>query len=239
MRAMLRHQDEAMLVEAKAVDAAYPLYGTLEVENTTLAAALANATAYMGGGEQGLLDRLDLERRDCKIGRYCPALERVIKEPDRNAGGFPLAPRLMVRHETLKAAGLLRPGALINYHYRLRLPDNADNGAVKAVVGATQERFPLAGWRLRDRSDASPSMRRFIERLGLFLTLVGLTALVVGGVGVGNAIHAYLQRRRETIAVLKALGASGRFIFRIYAVQIGFLSVLALLSALGGRRRSW
>ena len=48
MRAMLRHQDEAMLVEAKAVDAAYPLYGTLEVENTTLAAALANATAYMG-----------------------------------------------------------------------------------------------------------------------------------------------------------------------------------------------
>ena len=67
----------------------------------------------------------------------------IAQEPDRNAGGFPLAPRLMVRHDTLKAAGLLRPGALINYHYRLRLPDNADNGAVKAVVGATQERFPL------------------------------------------------------------------------------------------------
>ena len=235
MRAMLRHQDEAVLVEAKAVDAAYPLYGAVEVKDSSLAAALSERDGIHGAVvEQALLDRLALKSGAIvQLGDIALRLNGVIlQEPDRNAGGFPLAPRLMVRHETLKAAGLLRRGALINYHYRLRLPDNADNGTVKALVGATQERFPLAGWRLRDRSDASPSMRRFIERLGLFLTLVGLTALVVGGVGVGNAIHAYLQRRRETIAVLKALGASGRFIFRIYAVQIGFLSALALLIGL-------
>ena len=136
----------------------------------------------MGRWSSGLLDRLDLKSGAIvKLGDIALRLNGVIKkEPDRNAGGFPLAPRLMVRHETLKAAGLLRPGALINYHYRLRLPDNADNGRSRQR-SATQERFPLAGWRLRDRSDASPSMRRFIERLGLFLTLVGLTALVVGG----------------------------------------------------------
>ncbi|CAI8235247.1 MAG: Uncharacterised protein [Alphaproteobacteria bacterium] len=231
MRAMLRHQDEAVLVEAKAVDAAYPLYGKVTLSNTNLATALATRDGVYGAAvEQALLDRLGLAvGAVVQLGDIPLRLNGIIaQEADRNAGGFPLAPRLMVRHDTLKAAGLLRPGALINYHYRLRLPDNADNDAVKAVVGATQERFPLAGWRLRDRSDASPSMRRFIERLGLFLTLVGLTALVVGGVGVGNAIHAYLQRRRETIAVLKALGASGRFIFRIYAVQIGMLSLVAL-----------
>ena len=62
----------------------------------------------------------------------------------------------------------------------------------------------------------------------LFLTLVGLTALVVGGVGVGNAITAYLERRRETIAIVKALGGSGRFIFKIYALQIALLSVGAI-----------
>ena len=235
MRAMLRHQDAAMLVEAKAVDMAYPLYGQVTFEDMDLAAALATRGGIYGAAvEQGLLDRLGLARgMIVQLGDIQLRLNGVIlEEPDRNAGGFPLAPRLMVRHDTLKAAGLVRPGALINYHYRLRLPDNADNGAVKALVAATQERFPLAGWRLRDRSDASPSMRRFIERLGLFLTLVGLTALVVGGVGVGNAIHAYLQRRRETIAVLKALGASGRFIFRIYAVQIGVLSLVALVVGL-------
>ena len=112
-------------------------------------------------------------------------------------------------------------------------------GEVKARVQAIGEAFPTAGWRIRDRSDASPSMRRFIERLGLFLTLVGLTALVVGGVGVGNAITAYLQKRRETIAVIKALGGTGRFIFRIYAVQIAALvACIALLFGLGlGARR--
>ena len=228
--------DMAMLVEAKAVDAAYPLYGALMLDGADgLGQALRKTDNVYGAvAEQGLFDRLDISPGDrLRLGQINVRLTGVIKaEPDRNAGGFPLAPRLMLSHEALVAAGLLRPGALVNYHYRLKLPADADNAAVKAVAKAAESNFPLAGWRLRDRSDASPSMRRFIERLGLFLTLVGLTALVVGGVGVGNAITAYLQRRRETIAVLKALGASGRFIFRIYAIQIAGLSGLALLIGL-------
>lgn len=240
MRVMVRAEDEAMLVEAKAVDNAYPLYGSVQLDgNKTLAAALQKSeqkseqksgAVYGAVAEQGLFDRLALNVGDVvTLGQIRVRLNGVVlDEPDRNAGGFPLAPRLMVSHQTLTAAGLLRPGALVNYHYRLKLPAGADNAAVKQTVRTAEETFPLSGWRIRDRSDASPSMRRFIERLGLFLTLVGLTALVVGGVGVGNAITAYLQRRRETIAVLKALGASGRFIFRIYALQILALSGLAL-----------
>ena len=229
--------NQSMLVEAKAIDAAYPLYGRVELAGAdNLEAALTSRDGVYGAvAEQGLFDRLALPLGAVvQMGDIDVRLNGVIKsEPDRNAGGFPLAPRLMVRHDTLQAAGLLRPGALVNYHYRLRVPQGADNAAVKTIVESAPQKFPLAGWRIRDRSDASPSMRRFIERLGLFLTLVGLTALVVGGVGVGNAIHAYLQRRRETIAVLKALGASGRFIFRIYAVQISLLSLVALTIGLG------
>ena len=231
---------EVMLVEAKAVDAHYPLYGEIELAPVTpLAQALrgemlAGETQYGGVAEQGLFDRLELQVGDVvRVGEISVRLNAVlVSEPDRNAGGFPLAPRLLVSQDTLKAAGLLRPGALVNYHYRLQLPANASPQEVKALGAAANAAFPRAGWRLRDRSDASPSMRRFIERLGLFLTLVGLTALVVGGVGVGNAISAYLQRRRETIAVIKALGGSGRFIFRIYALQISALTGLALLLGL-------
>jgi putative ABC transport system permease protein len=231
---------EAMLVEAKAVDAAYPLYGTLRFDrDILLAEALAvidtpRGPVFGAVAEQGLFDRLDIQPgTELVIGDARMRLMAVLTgEPDRNAGGFPLAPRLMVSHEALDAAGLLRPGALVNYHYRLRLPDSADNAAVKALRARAEAAFPLAGWRMRDRSDASPSMRRFIERLGLFLTLVGLTALVVGGVGVGNAITAYLQSRRETIAIIKALGGSGRFISRIYALQILALSLVALLIGL-------
>jgi putative ABC transport system permease protein len=233
-------QPEAMLVEAKAVDGVYPLYGQIELAPPTpLAQALsertvAGETQYGGVAEQGLFDRLDLKVGDViRVGEISVRLTAaLVSEPDRNAGGFPLAPRLMLTQATLKAAGLLRPGALVNYHYRLKLATNATNEGVKALGVAANTAFPQAGWRLRDRSDASPSMRRFIERLGLFLTLVGLTALVVGGVGVGNAISAYLQRRRETIAVIKALGGSGRFIFRIYALQISALTGLALLLGL-------
>ena len=246
MRAMVRVADdtsfsETTLVEAKAVDGLYPLYGAVELSgDTTLADALAardtpQGKIYGAVAEQGLLDRLAIQTGTrLAMGNISVELRAVLThEPDRNAGGFPLAPRLMLTHEALVAAGLLRPGALVNYHYRLKLPEGSDNAAVKARVKAIGEAFPMAGWRIRDRSDASPSMRRFIERLGLFLTLVGLTALVVGGVGVGNAITAYLQKRRETIAVIKALGGTGRFIFRIYAVQIAALSCLALLFGLG------
>ena len=228
--------DEAMLVEAKAVDGAYPHYGAVELSSSgPLSAALARQTGVYGAvAEQGLFDRLAIAPgARLAVGDIEVELRAVLRhEPDRNAGGFPLAPRLMLSHEALIAAGLLRPGALVNYHYRLKLPDMASTETVKHSVRAIGEVFPTAGWRIRDRSDASPSMRRFIERLGLFLTLVGLTALVVGGVGVGNAITAYLQKRRETIAVIKALGGTGRFIFRIYAVQIAALSCLALFAGL-------
>ena len=245
MRAMVRVADdtsfsETMLVEAKAVDGLYPLYGAVSLSgDASLADALAPRDAPQGKvygavAEQGLLDRLAIQPgARLALGNITVELRAVLtQEPDRNAGGFPLAPRLMLTHEALIAAGLLRPGALVNYHYRLKLPEGSDNAAVKARVQAIGAAFPTAGWRIRDRSDASPSMRRFVERLGLFLTLVGLTALVVGGVGVGNAITAYLQKRRETIAVIKALGGTGRFIFRIYAVQIAALSCLALLLGL-------
>ena len=249
MRVMARYgsgeNEQAMLVEAKAVDAVYPLYGQLDLTgDRTLAAALQQISVsdkdrsmpvFGAVAEQGLFDRLQLTPGDeVIVGAIKLRLQAVLTgEPDRNAGGFPLAPRLMVSHQALTAAGLLRPGALVNYHYRLQLQEGHSAADIKAVVQTTEEKFPLSGWRVRDRSDASPSMRRFIERLGLFLTLVGLTALVVGGVGVGNAITAYLQRRRETIAVLKALGATGRFIFRVYAVQIAALSGLALVLGLG------
>ena len=229
--------EEAMLVEAKAVDAAYPLYGQVVLDrDMSLAEALAQQSSpltkplYGAVAEQGLFDRLAVAPGAVlAVGQIRVKLMAVLRtEPDRNAGGFPLAPRLMVSHEGLRQAGLLRPGALINYHYRMKLPREADSEDVKALRAAADDAFPTAGWRVRDRSDASPSMRRFIERLGLFLTLVGLTALVVGGVGVGNAITAYLQSRRETIAIVKALGGSGRFIFRIYALQIAALSLVAL-----------
>ena len=96
--------------------------------------------------------------------------------------------------------------------------------------GAAKQAFPDAGWEIRDRSDAAPGMRRFVEQITMFLTLVGLTALAVGGVGAGQAIGAFLDRKRAEIAILKSLGADGGLVFLIF-----FLQVMAVAAARGCR----
>ena len=89
-------------------------------------------------------------------------------------------------------------------------------------------RFPQAGWEIRSRSNASPRLERDVERFTQFLTIVGLTALLVGGVGVGNAVKSHLDRRRDAIATMKALGATGGRVFAIYLTQV------LLLATIGG-----
>ncbi len=131
--------------------------------------------------------------------------------------------------DALRATGLLQPGSLVRWHYRLRLPQSEATDAVaKEVTTQARAQFPEAGWDIRDRRNASPQLERNVERFTQFLTIVGLTALLVGGVGVGNAVKSHLDRRRETIATLKALGASGRRVFAVYLTQV------LMLAAVGG-----
>ncbi|OLB70329.1 MAG: glycosyl transferase family 1, partial [Alphaproteobacteria bacterium 13_2_20CM_2_64_7] len=156
----------------------------------------------------------------------------LTSEPDKLAGGIGFGPRLLVSETALRTSGLLQPGSVVRWHYRLRLPDNdATDTAVRAVTTAAQAQLPEAGWEVRSRANASPSLERNVERFTQYLTLVGLTALLVGGVGVANAVKGHLDRRREVIATLKALGATGARVFGIYLTQV---LVLAGLGALPG-----
>ena len=136
MRAMVRHEQATLLVEAKAVDAIYPLYGEVALDSeleSELASALAvnetpSGKIYGAVAEGGLFDRLDIAPGAIvQLGDIRVRLnDRIANEPDRSAGGFPLAPRLMLGFEGLRAAGLLQPGSLINFHYRLKLtPESA------------------------------------------------------------------------------------------------------------------
>ncbi|HWX90361.1 MAG TPA: FtsX-like permease family protein, partial [Rhizomicrobium sp.] len=109
------------------------------------------------------------------------------------------------------------------------------HAAITAFRNQAQQRFPDAGWNIRDRGDAAPGIKRFVEQLTMFLTLVGLVALGVGGVGAGQAILAFLDRKRADIAILKTLGASGGFVFLVFFLQVMAVAMLATLlgAALG------
>ena len=138
----------------------------------------------------------------------------------------------MVSEEALRATGLLQPGSLVRWHYRVRLADGTSDAALAAITTTAGARFPQAGWDIRTRTNASPALERNVESFTQYLTLVGLTALLVGGVGVANAVRAHLDRRRDDIATMKALGATGGGVFAIYLAQTTALAVIGTIPGL-------
>ncbi|TIW51279.1 MAG: FtsX-like permease family protein, partial [Mesorhizobium sp.] len=157
---------------------------------------------------------------------------RLVGEPDAVSDGFGFAPRLLVSTEGLAASGLVQPGSLVENAYKIRLPAGASETDLKAIQDQAAKTFPEAGWSIRTRSNAAPALSSNIERFSQFLTLVGLTALVVGGVGVANAVRAYLDGKRGVIATFKSLGASGGFVFTVYLVQILLIAGLGIVAGL-------
>lgn len=235
LRAMVRGAtaDDAVLAEIKAVDDAYPLYGAADLQGAgDLADALQPSGSTFGlAAEQALLDRLSASVGDrLEIGAARFEVRAVIdREPDRLSSGLIFGPRVLISTAALDATGLLRPGSLVTWHYRLKLPQAERGDArVAAIRAAAVRDFPDAGWLIRDRNYASPRLQAGIERFTQILTLVGLTALVIGGVGVANGVRAYLAEKRDVIATLKCLGAARRDIFAIYTVQIGILAALGI-----------
>ena len=148
-----------------------------------------------------------------------------------------MGPRFLISEAGLRATELLQPGSLVRWIYRVKLPDAAaSEAAVLAVGDAVRKALPDAGWEIRSRGNASPQLERNINRFTQFLTLVGLAALLVGGVGVANAVKSHLDRKRDVIATLKALGATGDGVFTIYLVQIVMLALIGSLIGLVARR---
>ena len=242
MRAMARAADgQTALVELKAVDGAYPLYGDVALDPASrLADALAERDGAFGAAvDPALLARLNIERgARVTLGAATIELRAILKgEPDKLAGGIGFGPRLLISEAALRATGLIQPGSLVRWHYRLRLPAADPNDrAANAVIAASEKQLPDAGWEVRTRANASPALGRNIERFTQYLTLVGLTALLVGGVGVANAVKHYLDRRRNTIATLKSLGATGGRIFAIYLTEVMLLAAVGIAIGLVDRR---
>ncbi len=236
MRAMVRGESGAadgrqLLAELKAVDGRWPLYG-----EAALASALGNAAVQdaLGRGAvvaEALATQLGLAVGDTiSLGQArFPVSGILTVEPDRVGEGFTLGPTVMIALDRLDATGLVQPGSLYRHHTRIALPAAADPAAVRAQI---EERFPDAGWRLADRRDGAPGVRRFVERLAQFLTLVSLTALAVAGVGVANGVASFLDSRAATIATLKVLGASTSLVFRAYLLLVLGVGVLAAAAGL-------
>src|SRR6266850_2250093 len=222
------------LVQLKAVEPGYPLYGAIELKGGgSLADALARRDNIWGAVvEESALKRMNLTPGDrLRVGDVTVEVRGIIgREPDRGLNAFAsLGPRLMIPFEAVAESGLVQPGSLLNWEYRLRLAPGVSD---VATINALKSRFPDAGWRLRGLAEAGGGIRFWLDRLTQFIGLIGLASLLVGGVGVGNAISSFLAGRLRTIATMKCLGAPERLIFSTYFIELAALAVLGILVGL-------
>ncbi len=219
---------DALLSELKGVDGAYPLYGTMRLESGARKGPPPAGSIWIG---KDLASRLGLKvGGDVKFGEKSFKIDGIIaEEPDRLGEGFTLGPVAIIGLGDLPATQLIQPGSLYESKYRVRLPDGANPEAAGKALSA---RFPDAGWDITDSSNGAPGTRRFIERMGQFLSLVGLAALVIAGIGVGNGVASYLAGKRPGLATLKVLGADSAVVLRIYGLQILAVAAASITAGL-------
>ena len=216
----------SQLVELKALDAFYPLYGKLIVEPSQASGQLLapiqsgcqRLPCFGAIAEKSLLIRLNVGLgSELHIGQASFIITAILdKEPDKIATAFSLGPRVMISREALEATELVKTGSRIHERYRLKLPAST---SLEQWLGELRGRLSREGVQVSSYRDAQPRLRRFLDQLTLYLGLIGLTILLVGGIGVACTMQGFIAQKTPIIATLKTLGADSPQIIKIYLTQ--------------------
>ncbi len=230
MRAMARRANGATaLIEIKAVDATYPVAGSLGLNPP---GRLADVLALRDGAYGVAADSTLAARLDVKLGdRFTvgAATLRAPRDADERARQARRRHRLRsARHHVGSGAPgdeAVAAGALVRWLYRVSLAGETP----EAVRAAVRKALPSAGFDIRTFKNVSPEFSQDLKRFSQFLILVGLSALLIGGVGVANAVASFVERKTETIATLKALGASGGFVFWVMLAEVMAMAAVGMV----------
>ena len=241
MRAMVFNDGVAggkrALASLKAVDGAYPLLGTALVGSAMPVGQnreqnLAQLLAEQGGLYGAVVHPDLLLRIGASVGDRIGVGDGefqirgvLTQEPDRAMRLLAFGPRILVSDAGMERTGLARPGSMARYEYRMALPDGGD---ADAVAGVVKEQLTDPGIRVRTAGEAAPTIRDGFQRLAGLMALVGLSALLLGGLGVSEGVAAYLESKTRTIATFKALGAPASEVFWIFFLQVMFLAGLGI-----------
>ncbi|WDR06306.1 FtsX-like permease family protein [Devosia rhodophyticola] len=227
--------DLSAFLSLRAVSGRFPLVGSVTLEPNGAVGDMSQLLESRNGVFGALLapqaaQRLAVSRGDIvRIGSLDFELRGIIDTvPDQAAQGFQLGIPAFISDAALDASGLSQEGALNRFHYKVDLGDTSF-AAAKATL---DEQFPDHEWRLRAPRDASANIARFLDIFGNFLLLVALSSLVVGGLGISNAVTAYVGERQMSIATMRALGASNHRLLFHFVAQILVLSMVGLVIGL-------
>lgn len=225
---------QPLLVSLKAVDPSqYPYYGTVELASgRALRNVLTNDAAVVS--EEFLLrmhshigNTLQLGNREFRIA------DVIRSEPDRISSSFSIGPQVMITQAALAGTGLVLPYSRASERMLFRLPANGQNRGMSIEELRKQVESILPQAQVTDYREANPALVNGLNHATAMLTLVSLVTMVLSAIGVAMAMHAHLQQRLETIAVMKALGARSSQVMRIYLLQTLFLGVAGALLGIG------
>jgi len=235
LRTMMSTEDaRTQLVELQSFDERYPLYGSVELDPPSeLQTALAYREGQWGAAVDPVLaSRLALKPGDrVRVGETSLILRAiVVRQPDRSLRADWSGPPIMVARQAFAASGLLGPGSRAEYRYRVRTTVPPEQWQTDFVTA-----FPSADWEVRTFQDRGQRLGEVLEQVASGLLLIGFSALFIGGLGVFNSVHAYLQGKLATIALLKSIGMRDGRIARVYLLQILMLaSGASLVGILAG-----
>ncbi len=229
--------DFTTFLSVRAVDENYPLLGSVGVREAS--APLPELLAMQDGVNGAVVDSLLLDRLQIGVGdRFTVGVGefevRGILDgvPDQVTQGVALGVPVLISTAAAPSTEILEPGVIAKYRYKLLLNDGV---SFADAVGRIRASFPDSGFDILSPQDATEELARFFDIFRRFLTIVGLSALLVGGVGVANAVSAYVTERQRSIATMKSLGATGARILFHFLAQTMVLTAVGIVfgSALG------
>ena len=217
-------RDGSLLTNVKAAEPGYPWYGEVALASgRRFGAVLQPGTTIV---EETVLGRLGLRVGDRLLlgGRPLLIADVVLRESDRPVTFFSLGPRVFVTAADLGRLDLIGQGSRVDYGLLLKV---RDPGAVDRIAAALRIKALPEAERVQTYLTATSGPKRFFDNFLFFLSLIGTFTLLLSGIGIQSALTAFLREKRDTVAVMKALGAPGRF------VVVQYLAVVSILGAAG------
>ena len=227
---MTRPADErkavARMIELRGVDAAFPLYGTVRLQDgAPYSHALLEHNGLLVRPE--LLTQLGVAVGESMvIGRSTFQIRGVLdSEPGRRGGGFSLGPRVLADRDALGAAGLLGFGSRANHQVMVKVDEPGVEGLGRSLKDAFKDRFIT----VRTFRSTENDLGEDLARAENYLSLVGLVILVLGGIGVSSVTRVFIEQKLKSIAILKCVGATTRHVLGIYMTEIVALGLAGSL----------
>ena len=234
--------DNSAFLDIVGVDNDYPLVGAVESPQLPNGEKPGSLLAQKDGVWGALVNPIILDRLGIGIGgmfnigkSQYQARGTLGSLPDGAARGFHLGLTILISVDALAATPEARPpmpGMLTQYRYKIVLKGLQADDAVAAYAAgakAVADKFKDPAWAIRNPKDAAGDLAHYYDVFTEFLLIVGLSALLVGGVGVSNAVSAYVTERQRSIATMRSLGATSSRILVHFMVQLGILSMIGIV----------